>query len=129
MITMNSLKTMIKLEWLNDYSQEQIQVFRDHEVETDTKENIEKYYSFFISKSERRPYQLKVTMKDVDRLYKITKALMKNIWLKNRYPEYYSKQWADLSVQFHLYWSDLLFLQEIKDGTRSLDQLVHIFRY
>ena len=120
---------LIKLEWLNDYSQEQIQVFRDHEVETDTKENIEKYYSFFISKSERRPYQLKVTMKDVDRLYKITKALMKNIWLKNRYPEYYSKQWADLSVQFHLYWSDLLFLQEIKDGKRRLDQLVHIFRY
>ena len=122
------LMTMIKLEWLNDYSQEQIQVFRDHE-NLDTKENIQKYYELFLNLNDYRKVKLKVTMKDVDRLYKITKDLMKNIWLKNRYPEYYSKQWADLSVQFHLYWSDLLFLQEIKDGTRSLDQLVHIFRY
>ena len=124
----NSLKTMIKLDWLQDYSQEQIQAFRDHELASQTKEEIESYYDQFISKSDRRPYKLKVTMKDVDRLYKISKTLCKNIWLKNRYPEYYSKQWAELSIQFHLYWSDLLFLKQIKDGTRPLEQLIAIFR-
>ena len=122
------MTTMIKLDWQQDYSQKQIQVFRDHELASNTKENIESYYDEFISKRDRRPYKLKVTMKDVNRLYKITKALCKNIWLKNRYPEYYSRQWAALSNESILYRSDLMFLKQIQDGTRPLEQLIGIFR-
>ena len=128
----SSLKTIdagrLALRWLNDYSPEQVENFRQKELWNAISDKTP-YYSLFLEKGEfKEPVRL-VGESDIDTLILITKNLLKNIWWKNRYPEYYSKQWGNLSIQFHQYWSDLLFLKEIQSGDRPISQLIHIFRY
>lgn len=123
-----------ELVWINDYSKETIQGFRESEYANETKESVKKYYDFFLTQKERdkfEPIKLnkEVTIKDIDILITNSRNLMKNIWIKNRYPEYYSKQWGYLSILFHIEWSNLLFLKEIKERKRPLSNLIHIFQY
>lgn len=118
------------MNWINDYSKEQVQALR----QTQTRQQALEQRKYFLTEKEFDKYnpiikQKETTINDVDILIDVTKSLVKNIWIKNRYPEYYSKQWNYLSNLYHTEWSNYLFLNEIKEEKRPLNNLIHIFQY
>ena len=122
----------MKLGWVNNYSKQQQQTFKDSEATNGI--DWEYYNLFGLSQKELDYYQKKtkekkITMKDIDILIDVEKQLTKGLWIKNRYPEYFSKQWGYLSILYHTELSNLMFLNEIKEKTRPLNNLIHIFQY
>ena len=122
----------VKLEWAPST---QLEVKQSKELEViEDQGQIINYYKLFLTKEDFLKYQpitkeKEITMSDVDLLIEVETAILKNLWIKKRYPNYYSKQWAYLNGLTMTAWANLEHLYKIKRGEAAIKNLVHIFQY
>ena len=122
----------MKLEWVK-HKEEERKKLEELEVNK-SQEAISRFHDLFLNEEELVKYQKLVTEKEIteehlDILIESSRAILKNLWIKQRFPAYLSKQWDYLSILIHSEWGNLLFLNEIKEGKRPLQNIIHAFSY